>query len=69
MCLAPNKYSGDYNHQKLQLQALTEDVLIETIKLCPKAKIFFFGKKPNQYAVPAFLQRLEKEGFADRFSE
>ena len=65
--LNPNKCGGDLNHPKLQ--ALTEDVLIETIKLCPKAKIFFFGKKPNQYAVPAFLQRLEKEGFADRFSE
>ena len=44
MCLAPNKYSGDYNHQKLQLQALTEDVLINTIKLCPNAKKILWEK-------------------------
>ena len=79
MCPAPNKCGGDHNHPKLQ--ALTEDVLIETIKLCPKAKIFFFEKKPNQgkniflwkKAQPircdCFLASLEKEGLADRFPE
>ena len=48
MCRAPNNSGGDHNHEALQ--ALTEDVLIETIRLCPNANIFFFGKKPNQYA-------------------
>ena len=36
MCPAPNKCGGDHNHPKLQ--ALTEDVLIKTIKHCPSAK-------------------------------
>jgi hypothetical protein len=35
-------YGGDYNHQKLQ--ALTEDVLINTIKLCPNAKKILWEK-------------------------
>ena len=67
MCPAPNKCGGDHNHEALQ--ALTENVLIATIRLCPKAKIVFFGKKPNHYAVNGFLQRLQKEGLADRFPE
>ena len=45
MCPAPNKCGGDHNHPKLQ--ALTENVLIETIRLCPNAKIVFFGEKPK----------------------
>ena len=67
MCPAPNKSGGDHNHEALQ--ALTENVLIATIRLCPNAEIVFFGKKPNQYAANAFLQRLEKEGLADRFPD
>ena len=67
MCPAPNKCGGDHNHPKLQ--APTENVSNETIRLCPNAKIVFFGKKPNRYAVSGFLQRLENEGLADRFPE
>ena len=67
MCPAPNKCGGDHNHPKLQ--ALTENVPIETIRLCHNAKIVFFGEKPNQYAVNGFLQRLENEGLADEFPE
>ena len=57
----------DHNHEALQV--LTENVLIKVLKLCRNAKIVFFGKKPNQYAANAFLQRLEKEGLVDRFPE
>ena len=67
MCPAPNKCAGDHNHEALQV--LTENVLIATIRLCHNAKIVFSGKKPNQYAANAFLQRLEKEGLVDRFPE
>ena len=67
MCPAPNNCGGDHNHPALQ--ALTEDVLIETIRLCPNANIYFFGKKPNQYAKKKFLTRLQKEGLANQFPE
>ena len=46
MCPAPNKCGGDHNQSKLQ--ALTEDVLVEVLKLCRNAKISFFWEKPNQ---------------------
>ena len=42
MCPAPNKCGGDHNHEALQ--ALTEDVLVEILKLCCNARIVFFGK-------------------------
>ena len=67
MCRAPNNSGGDHNHEALQ--ALTEDVLIETIRLCPNANICFLGKKPNQYAKEKFLARLQKEGLANQFPE
>ena len=67
MCPAPSKCGGDHNHEALQ--ALTEDVLVEILKLCCNARIFFFRKKPNQYTVSRFLQQLEKEGLEDIFPE
>ena len=67
MCPAPNKCSGDHNHEALQ--ELTTDVLVEVLKHCPNAKIFFFGKKPNQYPLTVFLKQLPEERLADRFPE
>ena len=69
MCPAPNKYSGDHNHEALQ--ELTTDVLVGVLKHCPNAKIFFFGKKPNQCQCPltVFLEQLPEERLADRFPE
>ena len=62
-----NKCGSDRKHPALQ--ALTMNVLIATIRLCPNAKIIFFGKKHNQYALTVFLERLQNEGLADRFPE